>query len=78
VIRAVLFSIQLLPYSKETDMKTNPWFSTAVEDSVVAEPVHHDNTACMAGDSIKKNTRRYGTDNRPLCKQCAGLDAAGR
>jgi hypothetical protein len=59
-------------------MKTNPWFSTAVEDSENAEPVHHDNAACMEGGKIEKNTRRYGTDNRPLCEQCARLDAAGK
>jgi len=42
------------------------------------EEVHHDNTVCMEGDNIPKNYQRYGTDNRPLCKQCARLDAAGR
>lgn len=42
------------------------------------EAVHHDNTSCMEGDNIEKNYHRYGTDNRPLCKQCERLDAAGR
>jgi hypothetical protein len=58
-------------------MKISPWFSTEVEDNPPA-PVHHDNTSCMDGDNIGKNFRRYGTDNRPLCKQCARLDEAGR
>jgi hypothetical protein len=40
--------------------------------------VHHDNTSCLEGGLIEKNHHRYGTDNRPLCKQCARLDAAGR
>jgi hypothetical protein len=57
-------------------MKIKPWFSTEIEQDV--EAVHHDNTSCMDGSSIEKNQRRYGTDNRPLCKQCARLDAEGR
>jgi len=59
-------------------MKTNPWFSTEVLTRTKEEPVHHDNTSCMEGDTITKSHHRYGTDNRPLCKQCARLDAAGR
>jgi hypothetical protein len=59
-------------------MKTSPWFSTEVEEQKDVEPVHHDNTSCMDGDSIEKNHHRYGTDNRPLCKQCSRLDEAGR
>jgi hypothetical protein len=59
-------------------MKTNPWFSTEAEEVKNAEPVYHDNTSCMDGGSIGKNHRRYGTDNRPLCKQCSRLDEAGR
>jgi len=59
-------------------MKTSPWFSTETEEDSKAVPVHHDNTSCMDGGSILKNYRRYGTDNRPLCKQCARLDEAGR
>ena len=58
-------------------MKTSPWFSTEVEEKP-ANSVHHDTTSCMEGDSIGKNFHRYGTDNRPLCKQCARLDEAGR
>jgi hypothetical protein len=59
-------------------MKTSPWFSTEVEEQTEVEPVYHDNTSCMDGDSIEKNHHRYGTDNRPLCKQCSRLDEAGR
>lgn len=58
-------------------MKTSPWYSTEVLETP-EEPIHHDNTSCMDGDNIQKNFRRYGTDNRPLCKQCERLDAAGR
>jgi hypothetical protein len=56
-------------------MKTTPWFSTETKTS--EENVHHDNTSCLEGD-IEKNHHRHGTDNRPLCKQCARLDAAGK
>jgi hypothetical protein len=59
-------------------MKTNPWFSTEVVKGEDLELTHHDNTSCMEGDSIGKNYHRYGTDNRPLCKQCARLDEMGR
>jgi hypothetical protein len=58
-------------------MKTSPWFSMESE-TPESENVHHDNTKCPEGDSIQKNYRRYGTDNRPLCKQCEKLDATGR
>jgi len=40
--------------------------------------VHHDNTSCLDGGMVGKKHHRYGTDNRPLCKQCSRLDAAGR
>jgi hypothetical protein len=59
-------------------MKTNPWYSTEPKQRVDEIQVHHDNTSCIDGDSIHKNHHRYGTDNRPLCKQCSRLDAAGR
>jgi hypothetical protein len=59
-------------------MKTNPWFSTEPEERASDIEVHHDNTSCKNGDNIPRNYRRYGTDNRPLCKNCARLDAAGR
>ncbi len=59
-------------------MKTSPWFSTEANQYPNEDEVHHDNTTCMDGDNIGKNFRRYGTDNRPLCKQCARLDEAGR
>jgi len=59
-------------------MKTSPWFSTETKECADEKAVHHDNTSCLEGDNISKNHRRYGTDNRLLCKQCARLDAAGR
>jgi len=59
-------------------MVQSSWFSTERNDGVNKTDVHHHNTACKEGKDIEKNHHRYGTDNRPLCKQCARLDAAGR
>jgi len=60
-------------------MKTSPWFSTERPQVRYEhkETVHHNNTSCTEGEGIGKNHHRYGTDNRPLCKQCARLDSAG-
>jgi hypothetical protein len=59
-------------------MKTNPWFSTERQEDANETAVYHNNTSCSTGDAIEKNHHRYGTDNRPLCKKCSKLDAAGR
>jgi hypothetical protein len=60
-------------------MKSSPWYSTErVETESPEEAVYHDNTVCKQGSLIGKNFRRYGTDNRPLCKRCAGLNAIGK
>ena len=59
-------------------MKTNPWFSTERKEQTDEKDVYHNNTSCLEGDLIEKSYHRYGTDNRPLCKQCYRLDAAGR
>jgi hypothetical protein len=60
-------------------MKSSPWYSTErLEEVDGPEPVYHDNTACKQGRLIGKNFRRYGTDNRPLCKRCADLNATGK
>jgi hypothetical protein len=59
-------------------MKTNPWYSTERFEADSPAIVHHDNLACENGAHIGKNFRRYGTDNRPLCKRCAALNGAGK
>jgi len=59
-------------------MKSSPWYSTERPEADSPDPVYHDNTACKQGTRIGKNFRRYGTDNRPLCKRCASLNAAGK
>jgi hypothetical protein len=58
-------------------MIISPWFST--ESTQSTQPaIYHHNTACRTGKAVKKNCRRYGTDNRELCKACAKLDGMGR
>lgn len=59
-------------------MKSSPWHSIERLEAKSADPVYHDNTACKQGSLIGKNFRRYGTDNRPLCKRCATLNASGK
>lgn len=62
-------------------MIASPWFSIERQQEItkkVVIEVHHHNTSCKAGKVIEKNHHRYGTDNRPLCKECARLDGAGR
>jgi len=59
-------------------MKSSPWYSTERLEADSPAPVYHDNTACKQGSRIGKNFRRYGTDNRPLCKRCATLNASGK
>jgi hypothetical protein len=59
-------------------MKSSPWYSTESVEPALTEPVYHVNTACRQGKLIEKNFRRYGTDNRPLCKRCEALNATGK
>jgi hypothetical protein len=59
-------------------MIVSPWFSTENTSESTKIAVHHHNTSCRAGKNIEKNHRRYGTDNRPLCRECARLDSVGR
>jgi hypothetical protein len=59
-------------------MKSSPWYSTERLEADSPDPVHHDNTTCKQGGLIGKNFRRYGTDNRVLCRRCAALNGAGK
>jgi hypothetical protein len=59
-------------------MKSTPWHSIERSEDDSAIPVHHDNTVCKEGNLIGKNFRRYGTDNRLLCKRCSSLNASGK
>jgi len=59
-------------------MKSNPWYSTTRPEEEGAVAVYHDNALCKIGSLIGRNFRRYGTDNRPLCKRCEALDAEGK
>jgi hypothetical protein len=58
-------------------MKLSPFHSTEQDEEAIT-PVYHDNAACKEGKLVDKNYRRYGTDNRPLCKRCGTLNNAGK
>jgi len=51
--------------------QTSPWHSTK-------EPHHHNNTRCGAGSKVPQNIRMTGTGDKPLCKDCAKLNAEGK
>jgi hypothetical protein len=48
--------------------KQAAWYSIKTE-------VHHDNAECRTGNNIEIENRRPGTGGKPLCKECARLDA---
>ena len=50
---------------------TYPWHS-------IKQPVHHNNTECNTGNNIEEENRREGTGGKPLCEECADLNAEGR
>lgn len=51
--------------------RKNPWHS-------IRQLVHHDNTNCNTGNNIEVENLRSGTGGKPLCAECARLDAQGR
>jgi hypothetical protein len=51
--------------------RKSPWHS-------VKQDVHHDNTERNTGNNIEPENLRQGTGGKPLCRECADLDAAGR
>jgi hypothetical protein len=51
--------------------RKQPWHS-------IKQSVHHDNTECNTGNNIEPENYRHGTGGKPLCKECDGLDRAGR
>lgn len=48
-----------------------PWHS-------IKQLVCHNNTECNTGNNIEREYFRYGTGNRPLCKECARLNLLRR
>jgi hypothetical protein len=50
---------------------TIPWHS-------VKEVVHHNNTACKAGNTMDPAYRRGGTGGKPLCDECQRLSDEGK
>ena len=51
--------------------KTNPWHSGK-------EHHHHNNTKCGPGSEIPHHNRIEGTGGKPLCVDCASLNAQGK
>jgi hypothetical protein len=51
--------------------KTSSWHSTN-------SSVHHNNNECTTGNNIEHENRRPGTGDKPLCQECAKLNAAGK
>jgi hypothetical protein len=47
-----------------------PWHKTL-------EPVHHNNSKCKAGQDARGKYERSGTGGKPLCPECARLNAGG-
>jgi len=51
--------------------RTSPWNSSKTD-------VHHNNSNCNTGNNIERENRRDGTGGKPLCKECAALNAQGK
>jgi len=48
---------------------TTPWYA-------VMDFIHHNNTECIPGNSIKHLTLGLGTGGKPLCPSCARLNSS--
>jgi hypothetical protein len=46
--------------------RTAPWHS-------LRQNIHHNDTDCDDGRSVKEGDRRDGTGGKPLCERCAQL-----
>jgi hypothetical protein len=44
----------------------------------IKQSVHHKNTECNTGNNIERENLRSGNGGKPLCKECADLNRAGR
>ena len=51
--------------------QTSPWHS-------IRQSVYHNNTNCNTGNNIETENLRQGNGGKPLCQECAGLNAQGR
>ena len=52
-------------------MTTQAWHS-------VKQPICHNNTNCNSGNNIERENVRAGTGGKPLCAECARLNAQGK
>ena len=60
-------------------MPITPNFYSAQEVSKPADKrVHHNNSACAAGQDVRAADKRYGTGGYRLCGDCASLNARGK
>ncbi len=48
-------------------MKTLPWHREHAK-------VHHNNSDCVLGNRIEKESRKKGTGGLPLCERCKQLN----
>ena len=51
--------------------QTSAWHS-------IKENHHHNNTKCGPGSEIPPHNRVAGTGQKPLCRDCAKLNAEGK
>jgi len=49
----------------------SPWNSKIMN-------VHHNNNQCKTGNNIESYNLQQGTGGKPLCKECADLNKAGK
>jgi hypothetical protein len=52
-------------------MKKDPWNS-------IDEQIHHNNTECKTSVSVKAESLRQGTGDKPLCGECDRLSRKGQ
>ncbi len=67
-----------IPFKEANFMIVNPWFSTETKQGSGKVAVYHHHSGCKLGKSIGKKHHCYGTDDRPLCQQCARLSELDR
>lgn len=54
-------------------MRVPPFHTTNAEYPPSHREVHHDQSECHYGKSIKVQDRADGTGGKPLCKECQRL-----
>jgi len=57
---------------------TAPFYSVNEVKKPAFQRVHHNNSACPAGNDIPKHEQVLGTGNYRLCEDCAKLNKDGK